>query len=182
MSAFGRSSIWVDPRMRGGAPKVCHPFTRCLGRSPHARGSPRSIFFLASRPGSIPACAGEPNLRGLLEPRNWVDPRMRGGAAPDGRSVGLAEGRSPHARGSLGHLLEPLELQGSIPACAGEPSSTVCWLVATGVDPRMRGGATVPFVVIFCNPGRSPHARGSRISLLTASPRLGSIPACAGEP
>ncbi len=78
-----------------------------------------ALFTSARR--SIPACAGEPKLDHLTEAGEAVDPRMRGGADAAPRSVLLAMGRSPHARGSPLPRQRYRPLQRSIPACAGEP-------------------------------------------------------------
>ena len=134
----------VDPRMRGGA----RPRRRCarspMGRSPHARGS-----LFGARPDghmvrSIPACAGEPRSGSAVLRLDRVDPRMRGGAAVSNAKDALAEGRSPHARGSPGVPPAAHRLRGAIPACAGEPRQRGRDCSGEPVDPRMRGGARRP--------------------------------------
>jgi len=71
---------------------------------------------------------------------------------------------------------------GSIPACAGEPSTSRTPPSAATVDPRMRGGAFTGLFLLGMREGRSPHARGSHAYLSERPVRRGSIPACAGEP
>ncbi len=73
-------------------------------------------------------------------------------------------------------------LHRSIPACAGEPSSSPRRLHCARVHPRLRGGATVNDADGMVANGPSPPARGSRRKASPAALRRGSIPACAGEP
>ena len=92
------------------------------------------------------------------------------------------KGLSPHARGNHSPV-EAVEVsQGSIPACAGKPS-TICTLVhPCKVYPRMRGetpGQTFP---LPSSSGLSPHARGNQVLSLGATVYIGSIPKCAGKP
>ena len=153
--------IWVDPRMRGGALGTCDNVYAMSGRSPHARGSLKCGLSVAHRYGSIPACAGEPGPKGRRQERWRVDPRMRGGAADCQAGQYFIPGRSPHARGSPCAESWYGFAGGSIPACAGEPSSPSANPEVIGVDPRMRGGACSSSRSSHRVPGRSPHARGS---------------------
>ena len=91
--------------------------------------------------GSIPACAGEPMTLGTTPPRLWVYPRVCGGAITTTNPVAPISGLSPRVRGSPAHVAGVLDRQGSIPACAGEP--TAPWLSPTPawVYPRVCGGA-----------------------------------------
>ena len=70
---------WVDPRMRGGDPVQDYRANLPEGRSPHARGRRGGRPRVLPRVRSIPACAGETCLNGLLLGVLGVDPRMRGG-------------------------------------------------------------------------------------------------------
>ena len=176
------ASGWVDPRMRGGARvRRSHPHHH-PGRSPHARGSPQDGRGRAGSVGSIPACAGEPRGAGVDQPGGRVDPRMRGGAQRAARAAWCGRGRSPHARGSPPRRAAGRLEAGSIPACAGEPKELGFLLSKDGVDPRMRGGALSGGRRPGARGGRSPHARGSPSRCCLVSLRVGSIPACAGEP
>ena len=111
-----------------------------------------------------------------------VHPRARGATSARLGSVRTGLGSSPRVRGSLRvdgdlHLLE-----GSIPACAGEPFRRRRPDRAPWVHPRVCGGAGgapewgLPFE------GPSPRVRGSRRAVRRAACGDGSIPACAGEP
>ena len=130
------------------------------------RGSPRDVVDVLGDVGSIPACAGEPTTRAGTTWRRRVYPRVCGGAE-GWFSVGwIAWGLSPRVRGSPAFTCWPPACQGSIPACAGEPSR---------VYPRVAG---------------EPHVRPIAAGLSRSDPRVcggaesgeGSIPACAGEP
>ena len=152
------------------------------GLSPHARGSRRARPCPDRAGGSIPACAGEPVACDDWYPAERVYPRMRGGASNESYPWPLAQGLSPHARGSrLGVYRKRLVL-GSIPACAGEPDCRHGRRGLIGVYPRMRGGAHRTNTGLMTDGGLSPHARGSRRGLGYAAGQAGSIPACAGEP
>ena len=139
-----RSPPRVDPRVRGGDIHVC--------RASH------------SLPGSIPAYAGETCWRKTDGTQSRVDPRVRGGdpgqylagAYPMGRSprtrgdtttpavARYTPGRSPRTRGRRYGFPYPYPTGGSIPAYAGETQLVFLGLDATRVDPRVRGGDSLP--------------------------------------
>ncbi len=152
------------------------------GRSPRVRGSPHPSYRRSPSRGSIPACAGEPEiLRGALKLER-VDPRVCGGARSRERSRPRMTGRSPRVRGSPESRRRSAPRRGSIPACAGEPCWSVSERVMPWVDPRVCGGANSPSCATVQVRGRSPRVRGSPAEPRRAALRLGSIPACAGEP
>ncbi len=91
-------------------------------------------------------------------------------------------GPSPPARGSLVEPPERFVIEGSIPACAGEPTAAARTAAGPWVHPRLRGGAFKWRPLRALSWGPSPPARGS-LQLRGGVPRgAGSIPACAGEP
>ena len=157
----------VYPRVCGGTDrsnKEARPHVQ-EGLSPRVRGNPIRLSCLHERrQGSIPACAGEPRVRPVLQlERQWVYPRVCGGTS------------TVHIEASAR----------SIPACAGEPFRR-CGS-GGGLSPRVRGNLqrtyqspeqeVYPRVCggtsqIASRYGLSPRVRGK--------PR--SIPACAGEP
>ena len=116
-------SCRVYPRMCGGAKKSMFATFSPSGLSPHVRGSQEHDDGSAAGKGSIPACAGEPHFDAHRSCRLWVYPRMCGGAAHLSLKIGPGVGLSPHVRGSLAALRELTKGSGSIPACAGEPST-----------------------------------------------------------
>ncbi len=111
----------VDPRVRGAAQAVrtCHQ--DLSGRSPRARGSPKSWVVGHGGAGSIPACAGQPCSPKSGSKHSRVDPRVRGAAPGESGRQERGPGRSPRARGS--HIRNPRTAiwRRSIPACAGQP-------------------------------------------------------------
>ena len=115
-------AIWVYPRVCGGAPAGDGLADRLEGLSPRVRGSQHPRWVPPDSSGSIPACAGEPISAMLVVGSSEVYPRVCGGASatPAGRQGGL--GLSPRVRGSLRQPRHHPARNGSIPACAGEPS------------------------------------------------------------
>ena len=71
---------------------------------------------------------------------------------------------------------------GSIPACAGEPTTAAAAPTRAGVDPRVCGGAFSAKPRSRAIKGRSPRVRGSRGDVDRRRQVRRSIPACAGEP
>ena len=74
--------------------------------------------------GSIPAHAGEPPSASTGPRPAWVYPRPRGGARYPDRFGCLDGGLSPPTRGSRSEAPSTLTVWGSIPAHAGEPTSS----------------------------------------------------------
>ena len=111
----------VYPRVCGGAIAALVGMALARGLSPRVRGSRASGRGTSGRPGSIPACAGEPHRWSPAQPASRVYPRVCGGAGLKVR-VGTAwEGLSPRVRGSRIEHGTRYMFTGSIPACAGEP-------------------------------------------------------------
>ena len=71
---------------------------------------------------------------------------------------------------------------GSIPACAGEPSQTLTIVEQFRVYPRVCGGTPGGLTNPHWGHGLSPRVRGNRELNADLLRRIGSIPACAGEP
>ncbi len=172
----------VDPRVCGGALCTMMASGHRQGRSPRVRGSLVQRARIRDRIGSIPACAGEPPRRCRRAAAAQVDPRVCGGAI---RHAGLTNdpaGRSPRVRGSRRCRSGGFSPSRSIPACAGEPAGPDRGAGIWQVDPRVCGGASVTRCRLSPLGGRSPRVRGSPDTLVIVVDRVGSIPACAGEP
>ena len=110
-----------------------------------------------------------------------VDPRVRGGDIGSILSALIKMGRSPRARGRHQERRRLEDKRRSIPACAGEtrlswPLNTAMW-----VDPRVRGGDDMADQKNVIEAGRSPRARGRRLTSRYSMRGRRSIPACAGE-
>ena len=77
---------------------------------------------------------------------------------------------------------EMIELAGSIPARAGEPSTVVKPVLPVRVYPRACGGTWEDTLDTYYIEGLSPRVRGNHSRLDEQPPTPGSIPARAGEP
>ena len=152
------------------------------GLSPLARGNREQRSPGHASAGSIPACAGEPCPAFSSPPGIRVYPRLRGGTTSKAASISRRWGLSPLARGNPQHPVGAGALDGSIPACAGEPQTPPKMKAPTWVYPRLRGGTGRAGCLMVEVLGLSPLARGNlhRPSLSQRAP--GSIPACVGEP
>ena len=177
-----RRTIRVYPRMCGGTARTMPAPHRIYGLSPHVRGNRSRTRRCRCPPGSIPACAGEPSMSPTCSSLGKVYPRMCGGTPRRVRNGTPDPGLSPHVRGNQAWASVSPGVKGSIPACAGEPSGAHCTAWRTGVYPRMCGGTTTAPFPCHDGTGLSPHVRGNHDGVEALEHRLGSIPACAGEP
>ena len=157
-------------------------WTRVRGLSPRVRGNPRQARRNRHRPGSIPACAGEPKSRYIIA---WIDkvyPRVCGGTIRGRPRAPQCAGLSPRVRGNRGCPIAASATVGSIPACAGEPRRRVRAGRVAGVYPRVCGGTGQTELRREYLWGLSPRVRGNRARVAALDAGAGSIPACAGEP
>ncbi len=109
------------PRVRGGTQRQRRLITAFTGLSPRARGNRRCYLHPECLPGTIPACAGEPQLAREAVAGFGDYPRVRGGTLNCSRILEPLNGLSPRARGNHPGGLRPRPHFGTIPACAGEP-------------------------------------------------------------
>ena len=173
---------WDYPRARGGTMDgPLHPFV-ATGLSPRTRGNRWAISAAAAPSGTIPAHAGEPRPSAgrTCPPRDY--PRARGGTIGIINNDGYYEGLSPRTRGNHGAAIGHSDVDGTIPAHAGEPRrrSPGC---SPGRDyPRARGGTEPSRSVKTFQPGLSPRTRGNPAGWKKPGARTGTIPAHAGEP
>ena len=110
----------VDPRVCGGNTGKATSPPATPGRSPRMRGKQKGEAQASPTGRSIPAYAGETELRVCGRGGDEVDPRVCGGNSPPSRSPRSTEGRSPRMRGKLDLDLFERAEQRSIPAYAGE--------------------------------------------------------------
>ena len=172
----------VYPRVCGGTSRMMMSSADSRGLSPRVRGNRCRHLPSAYRPGSIPACAGEPPIIGPYGGGSAVYPRVCGGTARARHPVRSDCGLSPRVRGNPGGLRWCSNPRRSIPACAGEPP---CWRVVItpwGVYPRVCGGTAARPGPGFPPDGLSPRVRGNLRPYQQGWDYPGSIPACAGEP
>ena len=172
----------VYPRVCGAAPWESIGSTDTTGLSPRVRGSRSGCRHPGPRRWSIPACAGQPQPGSYECPVPGVYPRVCGAACGSGRMRPGGSGLSPRVRGSLHQTHVHRGHRGSIPACAGQPTSTTGMKESTAVYPRVCGAARRPLEVKGVGYGLSPRVRGSRVSAIVRVAPGGSIPACAGQP
>ena len=172
----------VYPRACGGADRPLRCGKEQWGLSPRMRGSHQVRIALKFHDGSIPAHAGEPAEIHLPLGGHRVYPRACGGAGQELSALHLAKGLSPRMRGSHYCGVRRLPVRGSIPAHAGEPSTTERAFHPLWVYPRACGGAPTQDPGQGLEWGLSPRMRGSRGALSRSNFEMGSIPAHAGEP
>ncbi|QTQ31963.1 Uncharacterized protein pbN1_19730 [Aromatoleum bremense] len=108
------------PRGRGGNVGEFLPVGNIEGLSPRTRGKLPLSWCYSTRPGPIPADAGETPERGCRSASRRAYPRGRGGNStrPDRYSSG--QGLSPRTRGKQCRRLVQIKRTGPIPADAGE--------------------------------------------------------------
>ena len=152
------------------------------GLSPRVRGNQVAKWAADTPCGSIPACAGEPSSKERSTVQYTVYPRVCGGTLNPEHSRWLMGGLSPRVRGNLAERPDKTFCQGSIPACAGEPPAPCSPRLPSRVYPRVCEGTKIAPMVSPYAPGLSPRVRGNPRYSSRCGARLGSIPACAGEP
>ena len=152
------------------------------GLSPRVRGNLHVLSQPELRQRSIPACAGEPEVRAVVQLFHEVYPRVCGGTRPCGRLLCPKRGLSPRVRGNLKIGTQLGKSERSIPACAGEPRLWLGWMEEQAVYPRVCGGTRNRGRRAGRNRGLSPRVRGNLREETDPKVWKGSIPACAGEP
>ena len=166
------------------------------GLSPRVRGNRIAHESQTPKPRSIPACTGEPTIRGFTYKRPRVYPRVYGGT-PDARAgTAPSQGLSPRVRGNPpSHSLSVHRLRvyprvygGTCRKIASATSHPrVSWNHPVSIDdtvyPRVYGGTWMPCFATSDALGLSPRVRGNLANITTVNSWLmRSIPACTGEP
>ena len=172
----------VYPRVCGGTRQRLKSVTGDGGLSPRVRGNHHQAEFLPGDPGSIPACAGEPSDGRENGVPLRVYPRVCGGTMRSIDAFAVESGLSPRVRGNRRPEAQGGGADGSIPACAGEPSARRHRRRMLRVYPRVCGGTERAASTAEARVGLSPRVRGNHRVAHDGSGQLGSIPACAGEP
>ena len=181
-AACGSAPVWVYPRVCGGTARAKLSLLPVGGLSPRVRGNHRRQQRLARQKRSIPACAGEPRSGARMISKRRVYPRVCGGTPNVPIAVTRARGLSPRVRGNLFSADFVQQVEGSIPACAGEPPKYRPAQRSERVYPRVCGGTAILSASLGQNRGLSPRVRGNQPRGHPHLYRFGSIPACAGEP
>ena len=177
-----RRSNGVYPRVCGGTFSVRHQIWKDFGLSPRVRGNRRARTMKTHDDRSIPACAGEPAATRSVAARSGVYPRVCGGTNLVHCSADPFAGLCPRVRGNPDDIRKFRMVSGSIPACAGEPSTGSIIHVTHGVYPRVCGGTPSTKRTSTASIGLSPRVRGNQEFINQGIAFVGSIPACAGEP
>ena len=146
------------------------------------RGSLRGNVVAGRLERSIPACAGQPEHSATAPVRSGVYPRVCGAAVARHTDAEKEIGLSPRVRGSRHTEVVSNAGSGSIPACAGQPSTSSRVISLTGVYPRVCGAAKPSQCRLCRAQGLSPRVRGSLLQKEWDEWQKGSIPACAGQP
>ena len=153
--------IGVYPRVCGGTSRLpCAPAAP-PGLSPRVRGNLSNDCTKAAASGSIPACAGEPDVRTAFAKSRTVYPRVCGGTPFCRPFAPVRRGLSPRVRGNPDRIPGPCFPEGSIPACAGEPDSPSQSKLASKVYPRVCGGTDPSCDIQPPEKGLSPRVRGN---------------------
>ena len=172
---------WVHPRACGGNLPVSWILNLTPGPSPRLRGKPGITGRIYMSLRSIPAPAGETTSPSSPGPPIAVHPRACGGN-PNANATGyLVPGPSPRLRGKHLDNTQGVEVNGSIPAPAGETSPAHPALTAYRVHPRACGGNIGLRTWKRKDLGPSPRLRGKRRTMSCTSDGDRSIPAPAGE-
>ena len=151
----------VYPRVCGGTGLWRTEIDSRVGLSPRVRGNLDELNLRRRYRRSIPACAGEPRRLDILYESPRVYPRVCGGTGLAPRGVNPDAGLSPRVRGNLQGSPRVLAGQGSIPACAGEPSVPTDLNAFSTVYPRVCGGTDVADSDSAPTDGLSPRVRGN---------------------
>ena len=130
------------------------------GPSPRVRGIRPPIDRDRQRPGSIPACAGNPRSTSASPTWSGVHPRVCGESTLYITHAFKRPGPSPRVRGIPLEAFASLIVAGSIPACAGNPSSGRCSSSSTRVHPRVCGESLDTACRLITQAGPSPRVRG----------------------
>ena len=152
------------------------------GLSPRVRGNQAAHPNAYHDLGSIPACAGEPQIPPGPYRGRRVYPRVCGGTLDCVVAHTSKSGLSPRVRGNHRPAGRRWPPKWSIPACAGEPCPAPRAATRAAVYPRVCGG-TIPMPGSSGpSDGLSPRVRGNLLGLVGQHQAARSIPACAGEP
>ena len=114
-------STRVYPRVYGGTAATISWHQSQRGLSPRVRGNPPACILYMPSWGSIPACTGEPVAFDGALAAVKVYPRVYGGTRAFLPFRSLSIGLSPRVRGNPVPEVAGYVLDGSIPACTGEP-------------------------------------------------------------
>ena len=167
--------------MCGEHANATSPNPGSIGSSPRVRGTRACRGTVRAAGRFIPACAGNTCCHAPLSEGHTVHPRVCGEHHP--RSIMLARkhGSSPRVRGTQPHEDERGRGRRFIPACAGNTSHPLFFLLFLPVHPRVCGEHSSISLANRSRCGSSPRVRGTRHAHRHRHASLRFIPACAGN-
>ena len=153
-----------------------------MGLSPRVRGNRTIALLWGPTRGAIPASAGEPANFMMIPSGPQGYPRECGGTHQGGHQQQRAPGLSPRVRGNPGRSSLDHQLEGAIPASAGEPTGRRNPSCRRRGYPRECGGTDRAVGAGQVAAGLSPRVRGNPARHPGVEIGHGAIPASAGEP
>ncbi len=171
----------VYPRVGGGNIRRCSACSVSAGLSPRGRGKRGRCLCARGAGWSIPAWAGETQRLDLSAAPLQVYPRVGGGNVGVCPLQRRALGLSPRGRGKPLAAAHGAGSKRSIPAWAGETSTTSVSKISVKVYPRVGGGNHTERTTDMLFHGLSPRGRGKHVQIYERDAVERSIPAWAGE-
>ena len=132
-------------------------------------------------PGPSPRGRGRQRRCSSLSVALRDHPRVGGGDTLAGNLAALEAGPSPRGRGRHKGPIIDRDLDGTIPAWAGETRDVRSWWLMDGDHPRVGGGDSAKRSFLMANVGPSPRGRGRLAREAYLRNIDGTIPAWAGE-
>ena len=151
------------------------------GSPPLARGrryeSRRSCIAV----GLTPACAGKTNISASSASASMAHPRLRGEDSSVKSEETMFSGSPPLARGRPELRAARWSHRRLTPACAGKTLDHVRPCPYLQAHPRLRGEDLSGILILICDVGSPPLARGRRNFIRFILPVKRLTPACAGK-
>ena len=122
----GNAQRQKHPRIRGESLIALLNICFLRETSPHTRGKLRTLGYIESKRGNIPAYAGKAMKRMRKYFMSRKHPRIRGESQRPIEEYEPKEETSPHTRGKLQLRLTQLLRVRNIPAYAGKARSQIC--------------------------------------------------------
>ena len=158
----GNAQRQKHPRIRGESLIALLNICFLRETSPHTRGKLRTLGYIESKRGNIPAYAGKAMKRMRKYFMSRKHPRIRGESQRPIEEYEPKEETSPHTRGKLQLRLTQLLRVRNIPAYAGKAASNRHQLAKPKKHPRIRGESCRTFPIDCRLAETSPHTRGKR--------------------
>ena len=160
---IGRGAMWDHPRVCGEHGRFLLDLRLLQGSSPRMRGTHDLVVHLRSRPGIIPAYAGNTGWPAVKAIWNSDHPRVCGEHSLTALQPREMTGSSPRMRGTPAMFRACPALSGIIPAYAGNTCSGLAWCRVQWDHPRVCGEHTASISINFMYWGSSPRMRGTLI-------------------